>query len=194
MNGPVCMHCQQPFQAHTRRGDDDPLCPDGKNTFNFEFQISPEAAAYVQANMDKSPNELAQGWIEQVRQRERAAREALQHDGAKVLAKAARGEPLTLFDALESIGATMDEMWQGEWTGPILFNDSKGHSRLILVEDEDHDLFAEWLRTNALNSPEMQQLREAFKDLTDPFVNGLQEHARQALGRMCARPVSATGG
>lgn len=121
---------------------------------------------------------------------EHAAREALQRDGAKIRAKVDRGETLTLFDALESIGATMDAYWYGEWTGPILFNDHKGASRMLLVEQEDHDLFDAWLRANAPGSKEMQQLDEAFKDLTDPFVSCLQEHARHALVRMAQRPIS----
>jgi hypothetical protein len=191
------MHCQQPLEAHTRRPDGDSDCPDGKNTFNFEFQINPEVAAYVQANMDKSSEELTAGWIEHIRARDRAraaAEAALQRDGALIRAKLDRGEALTLFDALGSIGAMMDEHWHGEWTGPILFNDHKGASRLILVEQEDHDLFDAWLREHAPDSEEMQQLAETFKDLTDPFVDGLQEHARHALVRMATRPVPSEGG
>jgi len=196
---PNCMHCQQPLEAHTPRPDGNSTCADGKNTFNFEFQIDPEAAAYVKANMDKSPEELTQDWIERIRARDRAraaAQAALQRDGTKIRAKIDRGEALSLFDALGSIGAMMDEHWHGEWTGPILFNDPKGASRLILVEQEDHDLFDKWLCANAPDSKEMQQLRDAFKDergasilTTDPFVAMLQDHAREALVRMCTRPV-----
>lgn len=177
MNAPNCMHCQQPLEAHTPRSDGDSTCPDGKNTFNFEFQISSEAAAYVQANLDKSPEELTQGWIERIRTRDRAraaAEAALQRDGAKIRAKLARGETLTLFDALGSIGALMDPHWHGEWTGPILFNDPKGASRLILIEQADHDLFDAWYAQHAQFTDEQ-----------------LQDHGREALVRMCSRPINS---
>lgn len=64
---PSCMNCQQPFEAHTRLPGGDSACPDGKNTFNFEFQISPEVAEFVRANLDKPSDELARLWIERVR-------------------------------------------------------------------------------------------------------------------------------
>lgn len=173
------MHCQQPHEAHTLQPDGDSACPDGKNTFNFEFQINPEVAAYVQANMDKSPEELTQGWIEHIRARDRAraaARAALQRDGAAARAKADSGATMTLFDALETIGAMMDEHWHGEWTGPILFNDPKGASRMILVEQDDHDQFAAWYAKNPRFSGEE-----------------IQDHARAALVRMCSRPIRSEG-
>jgi len=68
---PNCMHCQQPLEAHVPRPDGNRACPDGKNTFNFTLQINPEAIEYVKANLDKSPSELAQGWIDKVRKRQR---------------------------------------------------------------------------------------------------------------------------
>lgn len=68
MSMPPCMNCQQPFEAHTvLPGGRDRACPDGKNTFNCEFQISAEAAAFVKANLDKSPEELTKLWIDRVR-------------------------------------------------------------------------------------------------------------------------------
>ena len=78
----------------------------------------------------------------------------------------------TLFDALESIGATMDPIWHGEWTGPILFNDAKGASRMILVEDADHYAFDTWLKANP-----------------QPAMETLQEYGRRALVEMCSRPI-----
>jgi len=78
----------------------------------------------------------------------------------------------TLFDALESIGATMDPIWHGEWSGPILFNDHKGASRMILVEDADHDAFTEWLQRHPM-----------------PTEDVLQEYGREALVRICQRPI-----
>lgn len=191
-----CMHCNQSFEDHTPTPDGkDSTCPDGKNTYNFEFQINPEVAKFVQENLDKSPQELTTMWIDRVRAKDRAraaAQAALQQDGARIRAKFDRGEALTLFDALGSIGAMMDEHWHGEWTGPILFNDHKGASRLILVEQEDHDSFDTWLKANAPDSPEVQQLQDAFRPV-DPFIAGLQDHARHALVRMCARPVPSEG-
>jgi hypothetical protein len=73
MSVPNCMNCGQPFEAHTRNGRDS-LCPDGKNTFNFEFEISPEAAEFVKQNMDKSSKELADMWIERIREKTRQQR------------------------------------------------------------------------------------------------------------------------
>lgn len=117
-----------------------------------------------------------------------AAQEALQRDGAKVREKINRGEPLTLFDVLESIGATMDMHWHGEWTGPIMFADHKGAHRLILVEDSDHAEFDAWLQEHPPDSVEARQLRETFHPM-DPWVNMLQDYARHALVRMCSRPI-----
>lgn len=73
---PNCMHCNQPFEAHAPQSSGDSLCPDGKHTFNCEFQINPEAAAFVKANLDKPSDELAQLWIERVRQKNREKRNA----------------------------------------------------------------------------------------------------------------------
>jgi hypothetical protein len=172
MNVPDCMHCQRPLEEHMRLPDGNSACADGKNTFNFKLQISTEAAKFVKANLDKPSKELAQGWIEQVRAKAAVAREALQRDGAKARAKADSGQPLSLFDALESIGATVDPIWHGEWSGPILFNDPKGAQRLILVEQADHALFDVWYGKNP-----------------NFFGEELQEHGREALVRMCARPI-----
>ena len=72
---PNCMHCNQPLDAHTPLpGGHDSACPDGKNTFNFEFQINPEVAAFVKENLDKPSDELARLWIERVIARDRQAR------------------------------------------------------------------------------------------------------------------------
>lgn len=74
---PNCMHCNQPLEAHTPLPDGrDSACPDGKNTFNFEFQIHPEVAAFVQENLDKPSDELARLWIERVREKNRRERVA----------------------------------------------------------------------------------------------------------------------
>ncbi len=102
-----------------------------------------------------------------------AADAALKADGERVRAKITeRGGPI-LFDALEAIGATMDPMWEGEWEGPVLFNDPKGASRLILVEPRDHDEFLTWAK--------------AHPNFTD---HELQDQGRAFLVRMCARPVT----
>lgn len=98
---------------------------------------------------------------------------ALKEDTARVREKLKIRQIPNLFDALESIGATMDPHWHGEWTGPILFNDPKGASRMILVEDADHKLFDEWY--------------EQHIEFTD---EELQQHGREALVRMCARPIN----
>lgn len=101
-----------------------------------------------------------------------AAQAGLKKDAAKVRAKIVeRGGPI-LFDALESIGATMDPMWEGEWEGPVLFNDPKGASRLIMVAPEDHNEFLAWAK--------------AHPGFTD---EELQAQGRAYLVRMCARPV-----
>jgi hypothetical protein len=100
------------------------------------------------------------------------AEEGLKRDAARVREKLKARQIPTLFDALESIGATMDAHWHGEWTGPILFNDPKGASRLILVEQADHDLFDKWY--------------EQHIEFTD---EELQHHGREALVRMCSRPI-----
>jgi len=71
---PSCMHCNQPLEAHTPQPSGDSLCPDGKNTFNFEFSISPEVAEFVKANIDKPSDELARLWIERVIAKDRAKR------------------------------------------------------------------------------------------------------------------------
>lgn len=97
---------------------------------------------------------------------------ALKQDVARVREKLKTRQLPMLFDALESIGATMDEHWHGEWTGPILFNDPKGASRMILVEQSDHDLFEAWYRQHI--------------QFTD---EELQDHGREALVRMCSRPI-----
>lgn len=52
---------------------------------------------------------------------------------------------LTLFDVLKTIGAHVEEMWQGEWEGPILFRDSKDQHVMLLVKKEDHDEVEKWL-------------------------------------------------
>lgn len=104
----------------------------------------------------------------------RAAAEAgLKRDAAKVRAKIIeRGGPI-LFDALESIGATMDPMWDGEWEGPVLFNDPKGASRMIMVAPNDHDEFLAWT--------------QAHPNFTD---EELQDQGRAFLVRMCGRPIT----
>lgn len=66
---PPCMNCQQPFAAHPPLPSGDRACPDGRNTFNCEFQISEEVAEFVRANLDKSPEELTRLWIERVRKK-----------------------------------------------------------------------------------------------------------------------------
>ncbi|HSX23378.1 MAG TPA: hypothetical protein VLE97_11445 [Gaiellaceae bacterium] len=72
---PTCMHCGEPLEAHTPLpGGRDSACRDGKNTFNFEFQINPEVAEFVKANLDKPPEELTRLWIERVRANERRRR------------------------------------------------------------------------------------------------------------------------
>lgn len=102
-----------------------------------------------------------------------AVQASLKADAAKVRAKIAqRGGPI-LFDALKSIGATMDPMWEGEWEGPVLFNDPKGASRMILVAPNDHDDFLAWAK--------------AHPNFTD---EELQDQGRMLLVRMCARPIS----
>ncbi len=113
--------------------------------------------------------------VEDLQASMRAAVEtALKQDAMKVRAKVeARTPPEpNLFDALESIGATMDPMWEGEWDGPILFNDPKGASRMILVENGDHDAFYAWLKQHPTWTDEQ-----------------LQDHGRSALVEMCQRPV-----
>jgi len=65
MSLPLCMNCQQPHAEHAHNG----ACPDGKNTFNFEFQISAEVAEFVKANLDKPADELARLWIDRVRKK-----------------------------------------------------------------------------------------------------------------------------
>lgn len=97
--------------------------------------------------------------------------ESLRQLIADVRTKIAGREP-HLYDALESIGAWMDDMWQGEWEGPIMFRDVSGASRLILVESSDHETFDAWLI--------------AHPQFTD---EELQDHAREALVRMAARPI-----
>lgn len=111
--------------------------------------------------------------VEKIQADMRAAAEAgLKRDAAKVRAKIIeRGGPI-LFDALESIGATMDPMWEGEWEGPVMFNDPKGASRLILVASNDHDEFLAWAKANP-----------SFTD------EELQDQGRMFLVRMCARPI-----
>jgi len=114
--------------------------------------------------------------VEKLQADMRAAAEAgLKRDAATVRAKINERKPPTphLFDALESIGATMDPMWEGEWEGPVLFNDPKGASRLILVTPADHDEFLTWAT--------------AHPNFTD---EELQEQGRAFLVRMCARPVN----
>jgi hypothetical protein len=73
---PSCMHCNQPLEAHSPQPSGDSRCPDGRNTFNFEFSISPEVAEFVKANIDKPADELARLWIERViaKDRERVKR------------------------------------------------------------------------------------------------------------------------
>jgi hypothetical protein len=95
-------------------------------------------------------------------------------DAVKIRAKIATRTPPTpnLFDALESIGATMDPTWHGEWDGPILFNDPKGASRIILIETSDHDALDAWFAVHPTWTDEE-----------------LQDHGREALVRMCARPI-----
>ena len=68
MEMPRCMNCQRPHEEHVR---EDGRCPDGKNTFNCEFQISDEAFRFVSENLDKSSDELARLWIDRVRGRTR---------------------------------------------------------------------------------------------------------------------------
>lgn len=64
---PPCMNCRQPFAAHASLPNGDRACPDGQGTFDCEFQISEEAAEFVRANLDKTPEELTRLWIERVR-------------------------------------------------------------------------------------------------------------------------------
>lgn len=111
--------------------------------------------------MNDDPQQLAQ-----------QAAEFLQRGREKLLAKLASGETISLFDALESIGAFVDEIWNGEWEGPILFHDVRGKQVLILVQTTDHDAFAAW--------------REAHKNFSG---EELQDFARQALIAMVSRPI-----
>ena len=80
-------------------------------------------------------------------------------------------EPHSVFDALKAIHAIADPVWQGEWTGPILFHDRKGASRLILVESADHAAFDTWHKAHPT-----------------PTKAVLEEYGRDALVRMCDRP------
>ena len=89
------------------------------------------------------------------------------HAGLRVIV-----DPQNLFDALKAIHATVDSIWHGEWTGPILFRDRKGAARLILVDDADHDAFDAWRAANPA-----------------PTQAALEVHGREALVRMCARPI-----
>ncbi len=66
MEMPLCMNCQRPHAEHTRESG---ACPIGGGTFNFEFQISDEAAEFVKANLDKPSDELARLWIERIRKK-----------------------------------------------------------------------------------------------------------------------------
>lgn len=102
-----------------------------------------------------------------------AANAALKADGERVRQKIVTRGHAILFDALESIGATLDEIWHGEWTGPIMFRDPKGNCRLILVEQSDHDGFDAWLKQHP-----------SWTDFD------LQEHGREALVRMCGRRIN----
>lgn len=111
--------------------------------------------------MNEDPEQLA-----------REAAEFLQRGREKILAKLANGETLSLFDALESIGAYVDPIWDGEWEGPILFHDCRARHMLILVERSDHDAFDAWYQAHKNFSGEE-----------------LQDHARNALVRMVSRPI-----
>jgi hypothetical protein len=79
---------------------------------------------------------------------------------------------LSLFDVLRSIGASVEEVWQGEWTGPILFKDSNGANRLILVTEDDHQEVKEWNQNNLTYS-------------SDEVIG----FAQKMLVKMCMRPV-----
>lgn len=77
-----------------------------------------------------------------------------------------------LFEVLATIGATVDSIWGGEWEGPILFNDEKENSRLILVTAEDHKDFDRLLEEHP-----------------NPGQEVIQEFARNKLVEMAAQPI-----
>lgn len=62
-----CMHCNLRFDDHDVRPDGDRACRDGKNTFNVVFEINPAVGEFIKENLDKSPEELADLWIDKVR-------------------------------------------------------------------------------------------------------------------------------
>jgi len=101
-----------------------------------------------------------------------AAAASLKANALKVRAKIQQRGHATIFDALESIGATLDPMWHGEWTGPMLFTDFKGAQQMFMVEQIDHDEFDLWLRRNP--------------QFTD---EELQAIGRETLIHMAVRPV-----
>lgn len=67
---PPCMNCQLPFEQHTRRADGRSSCPRGDKTFDFEFQVNPEVTAFVEENLDRSPEDLVELWTDRVRRRQ----------------------------------------------------------------------------------------------------------------------------
>jgi len=71
MDLPHCTNCQRPFEEHSRLPSGRSACPVGESTFDFEFQISDEAAAFVKENLDKPSSELARLWIDRVRKKPR---------------------------------------------------------------------------------------------------------------------------
>lgn len=77
-----------------------------------------------------------------------------------------------LFKCLETIGASIEPIWNGEWEGPIMFQDEKGYKRLILVEPHDHKLFGRWLKSNP-----------------DPKKQKVQAYARIVLVKMAKRKI-----
>jgi hypothetical protein len=170
-----CMYCLRPFDAHTQLPTGDRGCADGKNTFNVEFQISPDAAAYVQANLDKSSADLAQGWIDQVRRKQRAEFEA------RTRAAPSNRRP-SLSDAIESIGTfstlaycelTGAPDFHSKWVGSIEFCDyATGDVRTLVVDMVDHAMFEAWLTRNP-----------SFCDAD------MRDHAREAVARMGSRSV-----
>lgn len=72
---PPCMHCQRPIEDHTAMPSGrDSQCPDGSGrVFDVMFTINPAAAEFVKENLDKSPEELTQMWIDKVCNQKKAS-------------------------------------------------------------------------------------------------------------------------
>lgn len=66
MTPPTCLHCGEVFGQHEARGNER-WCRDGQHRFNFEFHVNPELVAFLQANPDKTTEELTELWIKRVR-------------------------------------------------------------------------------------------------------------------------------